>query len=130
MVAYNFKKQFVPLIEMGAKRQTIRSPRKRHTKPGEAVQLYTGMRTKACRKLVHPDPICISVEPLLMHHELGIQINDRWLSRDELTQLAIADGFGNWDECFRFFRDMHGFPFQGVLIQWTVACVKREPRNK
>ena len=73
MVAYNFKPQFVPLIETGAKQQTIRSPRKRHTQPGEAMQLYTGMRTKACRKLVTPDPLCISVEPLLLHDDIGHQ---------------------------------------------------------
>jgi hypothetical protein len=121
MVAYNFKKQFVTLIETGAKRQTIRSPRKRHTKPGEALQLYTGMRTKTCRKLITPDPICISVVPLLMYDELGIKLNDRWLTKDELTQIAMADGFGSWDECFRFFKEVHGFPFQGVLIQWAAA---------
>jgi hypothetical protein len=121
MVAYNFKKRFVPLLETGAKQQTIRSPRKRHTKPGEAMQLYTGMRTKACRKLVTPDPICISVEPLLMHDALGIKLSDRWLPREALIQLAIADGFADWDECLRFFSDVHGLPFQGVLIKWRVV---------
>jgi hypothetical protein len=123
MVAYNFKQQFVPLIEMGAKQQTIRSPRKRHTQPGEAMQLYTGMRTKACRKLVTPDPLCISVEPLLMHDAWGIKLNDHWLTRDALTRLALADGFADWDECWRFFSAVHGLPFEGVLIKWVlVGC--------
>jgi hypothetical protein len=121
MVAYNFKQQFVPLIETGAKQQTIRLPRKRHTKPGEAMQLYTGMRTKACRKLVTPDPLCLSVEPLLMHDALGIKLNDCWLTNEALTQLALADGFADWDECLRFFSTMHGLPFEGVLIKWAVA---------
>jgi hypothetical protein len=120
MVAYNFKQQFVPLIEMGAKRQTIRSPRQRHTRPGEPIQLYTGMRTKACRKLLTPDPICISVEPLLMHNELGVKLDDGWLTRDALTQLAIADGFSDWGECLRFFSDVHGLPFLGMLIKWQL----------
>ena len=123
MVAYNFKQQFVPLIETGAKQQTIRLPRKRHTKPGEAMQLYTGMRTKACRKLVTPDPLCLSVEPLLMHDALGIKLNDRWLTKEALTQLALADGFASWDECLHFFNTVHGLPFQGVLIKWAVAGV-------
>jgi hypothetical protein len=121
MVAYNFKQQFVLLIETGAKQQTIRSPRKRHTQPGEAMQLYTGMRTKACRKLVTPDPLCISVEPLLMHDTLGIKLDDHWLTKEALTQLALADGFAAWDECLRFFSAVHGLPFEGVLIKWAVA---------
>jgi len=79
------------------------------------------MRTKACRKLVTPDPLCISVEPLLMHDDLGIKLNDHWLTRDALTQLALADGFATWDECLRFFSTMHGLPFEGVLIKWAVA---------
>lgn len=118
MVAYNFKKQFVPLIEAGLKRQTIRAPRKRHTRPGEAIQLYSGMRTRSCRKLVNPDPICISVEPLLMNDELGINLDNRWLSRNDLETLAVADGFSDWEACLGFFEAVHGFPFQGVLIKW------------
>lgn len=51
-------------------------------------------------------------------------MDDRWLTKDELTQIAIADGFGAWSECFRFFSDLHGFPFQGVLIKWEVSRCK------
>jgi hypothetical protein len=92
MVAYNFKPQFAPLVEAGTKLQTIRAERRsRHAAPGEAIQLYTGMRTKACRKLLTPDPICQSVEPLLIHYELGIKMGDRWLERDELNQIAVAE---------------------------------------
>jgi len=94
----------VLLVETGKKQQTIRSLRKRHTKPGEAMQLYTRMRTKACRKLVTPDPLCISVEPLLMHDALGIKLNNHWLTKEALTRLALADGFTDWDECLRFFK--------------------------
>ena len=121
MVAYSFKAQFAPLVETGIKRQTIRADRKRHARPGEALQLYTGMRTKACRKLLTPDPICLSVEPVLID-EARIRIGDHWLSENERNQLAIADGFANWGECFRFFRDVHGFPFRGVLIKWKEAA--------
>lgn len=122
MVAYNFKPQFAPLVEAGTKLQTIRADRRScHARPGEAIQLYTGMRTKTCRKLLTPDPICQSVEPLLIHYELGIKMSDRWLERDELNQIAVADGFGDWVECFRFFKAVHGLPFKGVLIKWEVV---------
>ncbi len=122
MVAYNFKPQFAPLVEAGLKLQTIRAERRtRHSRPGEAMQLYTGMRTKTCRKLLTPDPICQSIEPILIHYELGIKMDDRWLKREECTQIAIADGFSDWGECFRFFRDTHGLPFKGRLIKWSSA---------
>lgn len=53
MAAYNFKSQFVPKIESGEKTQTVRRIGKRvHAKPGQPVQLYTGMRTKKCRKII------------------------------------------------------------------------------
>ena len=51
MVAYSFKKQFGPPILAGTKAQTIRADRKRHVRSGELVQLYTGMRTRQCRRL-------------------------------------------------------------------------------
>ena len=61
MVAYSFKRLFVPAIEAGTKRQTIRGPRKRHARVGEPVQLYQGMRTSHCRRILVPDPICTAV---------------------------------------------------------------------
>lgn len=47
MVAYSFQKRFVEPIRSGRKRQTIRADRKRHARPGEVLQLYSGMRTNA-----------------------------------------------------------------------------------
>lgn len=55
MAAYNFQKRFATLIESGDKNHTIRRiGKRRHASPGEAIQLYTGMRTKFCRKLLDP----------------------------------------------------------------------------
>lgn len=122
MVAYNFKSQFAPLIETGHKTQTIRSIGKRRPPvPGEELQLYTGQRTKYCRKLLSPDPLCLSVTLILIHYELGIKLDDRWLTRDECEALAVADGFDSYSAFFRFFKDTHGLPFKGVLIQWALV---------
>lgn len=64
MVAYNFQAQFADAVHRGFKRQTIRAPRKHgHVQAGAPVQLYTGMRTRGCRKLIDPDPICIKLIP-------------------------------------------------------------------
>jgi hypothetical protein len=49
MVAFNFKAQWASLVEDGIKRQTVRAGLR--AQPGTMLQHYTGMRTKACRKL-------------------------------------------------------------------------------
>ncbi len=53
MVALNFKARFADDVETRRKRCSIRAPRKdgRDPKPGDSLQLYTGMRTRECRKL-------------------------------------------------------------------------------
>jgi hypothetical protein len=52
-------------IALGAKTQTIRRPRNRHARPGEMIQHYTGLRTKAAAK-VCSDTRCIRVEPICL----------------------------------------------------------------
>ncbi len=51
---FNFKAQFVPLVESGVKRQTIRQTRKdkRRPVPGDIAALYTGLRTRNTRLLL------------------------------------------------------------------------------
>lgn len=61
MVAYGFQPMFVDGIVARTKRQTIRGHRKRHARPGERVQLYQGLRTRSCRKLI-PDPVCVGLD--------------------------------------------------------------------
>ena len=120
MTAYNFQKQFAPLVASGQKRQTIRATgKRRHARPGEALQLYTGMQTKACRKLVTPDPVCREVLPVTMcefNHIVLIHIDGKLI--DDAEALAIADGFRILGEFMQFFRNTQGLPFQGVLIKW------------
>ncbi|WP_150213004.1 hypothetical protein [Candidatus Tokpelaia sp.] len=63
MVVYNFKEQFADLVASGEKCQTIRRLGKRsHARAGDRLQLYTGQRTKSCRKL--GEAICTSVTPI------------------------------------------------------------------
>ena len=116
MVAYNFKKQFAPLIRSGAKQQTIRAPRKtRHAIAGEPIQIYTGMRTKSCSKLIAPDPTCRAVLPISIDG-IEVLIDGVPLMNKELEQLAIADGFNSFEKLAEFFEDR--MPFQGFLIAW------------
>jgi len=94
VVAYNFQARFADAVERGEKSQTIRAPRKdgRHAKVGDALQLYTGMRTKQCRKL--RDAKCHDVCPIL------IDENGRFWSfhpqeLHDLDYVARADGFAS-----------------------------------
>lgn len=122
MAAYNFQKQFAPLVENGKKRQTIRAVgKRRHAKPGEPIQLYTGMRTKVCRKLITPDPVCVEVSLLCIH--LGhprATVNGQIIEGKALDNLAKADGFNTAEEMREWFSTVHGLPFHGLIIKWEV----------
>jgi hypothetical protein len=118
MPAYNFKDRFAHLVESGEKRQTIRRLRKRgNPKPGDLLQLYTGMRTKLCRRL-RPDEECIATEPITIGSCSMIIIQGRFLDFSEADSFARADGFGDIPEFVDFFEENYGLPFSGILIKW------------
>lgn len=141
MVAYGFKPFFEAQILTGFKRQTVRGDRRRHAHPGEDVQLYVGMRTRHCRKII-ADPKCIAVLPIVIEStdliDAGIayiEIDGRPLNRDEIEAFARLDGFApEWvngltsflnGETARanmgaFWRVSHPElrRFQGALISW------------
>lgn len=120
MVAYSFKKQFGPPILAGTKAQTIRADRKRHARPGELVQLFTGMRTRQCRRL--GEARCLSVWPIRMALRDDIVFaNDGWIrTADDLDVFARQDGFQDWGALVAFWADEHpGVDvFEGFLIRW------------
>ena len=131
MVAYSFKPSFVGPILSGEKHQTIRLPRKRHARPGEQLQLYTGMRTRACRLIA--SPVCEAVHDIRLDVEAGeISIDDAvvYSAIVDLNAFAVRDGFGvdrarraglsPWAYMRRFWRLTHPDVgvFRGVLIVW------------
>ncbi len=117
MPALNFKSQFAAAVESGAKQQTIRASRKHPIKVGDTLHLFTGMRTKACRKL--RVATCTAVRSIKID-EARVWIDGRWLSLDEIKQLAAQDGFSDCIVFVDFFRATHGLPFYGALIKWGV----------
>ena len=122
MVAYSFKKQFVQPIERGLKRQTIRAHRKRHARPGEFLQIYFGMRTQHCRKIID-DPKCLIVENIEIqvgpHGFEDIRIDGDMLSAHDMKYLARADGFTDTGDMHAFWHHAHGEGrFEGVIIKW------------
>lgn len=133
MVAYSFHEQFADAIRGGTKRQTVRVYRRRNPRPGEKLQLYTGLRRRTCRKLIEKDPICqrvdeieIEISPAISAKVASIVINGIPLSQKEIGDFARADGFKNgplgWSAVHAmgsFFKKYHGFgTFRGVVIHW------------
>ncbi|MBD2429218.1 ASCH domain-containing protein [Phormidium sp. FACHB-1136] len=133
MVAYNFKPQFAPLIASGQKCQTIRAlGKRRHARAGDTLQLYTGQRTRSCRKLL--DTVCTDAISIVMHpHKMGEVVTglsiylghaECALDAASVDALAKADGFESISEFVDFFRER--LPFEGVLIQWRPPSKVRE----
>ena len=119
MVAYNYKAQFASDVESGRKRQTIRAKRRdgRCPSPGDALQHYTGMRTKNCRKL--RDAVCSMVHDIKIKENGTVKIDGQTLGNICVEDLAKADGFTSREPFIAFFRDTHGLPFHGDLINWS-----------
>ncbi|MBN2631573.1 MAG: hypothetical protein JXR75_13665 [Rhodobacteraceae bacterium] len=123
MVAYSFQKRFAPQIVAGSKRQTIRAPRRRHARPGEALQLYVGMRTTTCCKII-PDPLCAKVEPITILFDAEGKIDEIEIDRlpiDDVDGFAVEDGFESLSAMAGFWVMHHGLmrQFRGVLISWV-----------
>jgi hypothetical protein len=128
MPAYNFQARFASMVESGLKRQTIRAiGKRRHACPGDSLQLYTGQRTKQCRKLVSPDPVCVAVQSVYIYkvvqrrHDNAVYqmyIDGKFVFQHEAAVIAEADGFEDKSDFFTFFEEAHGMPFHGVMIQW------------
>lgn len=115
MTALSFKARFAGPVERREKRQSIREHGDRF-KVGLPIQLYTGMRTKACRKLVADDPVCRSVEPVTITREYTA-IGDWRLASGDLIDFVRADGFKSIAEFHLFFLDGRE-RFDGFLIKW------------
>ena len=103
MPAYNFQKQFAPMILDGSKWHTVRPRRKNPTKPGDKLMLYIGQRTKQCEKIM--DTVCSTVVPIAIHTESKqIVLNGRLMPFDEMQHFALHDGFENYFDFFKFFE--------------------------
>lgn len=128
MVAYSFQTRFVPFISDGLKRQTIRLDRKRHVRSGELIQLYCGMRTKNCFKIV-PDVVCRSIHPIQIEYKDGgfevITLDGAEIPKEDWDAFAKADGFAEIGEMQEFWVEKHNATepdkFEGVLIRWEDA---------
>lgn len=136
MVAYSFAPQFIEPIHARTKLQTVRANRRRHARVGEAIQLYTAMRTKQCRKIVDVDPVCIRLWDIRIAVDASerrvigaISLDGALLDRDEMEAFAQSDGFAADADSSalrrmgEFWLKAHAhlgpdFLFDGVCIRW------------
>jgi hypothetical protein len=119
MPSLNFKKQFAGDVESLMKRQTIRQKRRKPIKVRDRLYLFTGQRTKFCRKL--GEGYCLSVQDILFEIDnlyVNIYVDNVKLSMIESFELARADGFESVPDFVNFFYKNYGFPFNGDLIKW------------
>lgn len=120
MALYNFQPRFAKPIEAGDKTHTIRDKRKRRTKPGEVLYLYTGLRHANARRIMVA--VCtkvqdIEIRALLPKGEVVRAIIDGdALSGAECELLAMRDGFVSWAEMLRFWDGR--LPFKGDIVHW------------
>lgn len=128
MPAYNFQKQFVPMILDGSKPHTIRKKRaRRPTVAGDRLFLYTGMRTKNSELIANA--LCTLVEPVIIYPFIGHIRNGDGVLMDvpEIEALAKADGFQDVESFFEFFcktydkSELDDFE----IIHWDVASMKK-----
>jgi hypothetical protein len=127
MVAYSFKPRFAAPILAGTKIGTIRPDRRRHARPGETLQLYTGMRTRQCRLI--KTARCVAVDRIRLYFrpdftavvigEPGNTAGDRTQVIEDLDGFARGDGFADWSDLTAFWRETHGQnQFDGIWIRW------------
>lgn len=149
MLTINFQTRFVKAVENGLaelrgdplpwpgvrpKRQTIRPYRKdsKDPKPGDWRALWTGLRTKARRKL--GEVKCRTVQRIHVGKFDGARsgfpevsdLDGRLVWAPDFTQNPFAaerrfakrDGFQSWIEMSDWFEKTHELPFKGLLIRW------------
>jgi hypothetical protein len=133
MPAINFQARFVPAVENGVarirrrrmahpdirpKRQTIRAWRKdgRNPRAGCLLYLYTGMRTKKCRKL--GEVRCRHTATIEIDANQRVFMYGRLLWLYQCEALAHADGFEHFETFIDWIDQVHGLPFSGWVIRW------------
>lgn len=130
MTALNFS-VFLDQVKTRQKRRTIRKTAR--CKVGDNIQLYHGMRTKACAKLVEQDAVCTAIVPIEItrgkNREGRLKIT--WpegidkhlvfpggLNACDVDSFARLDGFPDWPAMKQFFDETYGLPFKGFLHIW------------
>lgn len=122
MVAINFSPQFADAVAAGRKTQTIRQ--KARARAGQALQLYTGQRTKDCRKLA--DAVCVDCTYVGLT-ERGVTLGDTSRFPGDRDDFARADGFEDYAAMWKWFSERYETnSFTGHVIRWTLTAASHQ----
>lgn len=116
MPALNFMQRLALMVESGVKRHTVRRTAKRPIKPGDRLVLFTGMRTKHCRRLM--DTECTKIQQIALCSNGLFILDGRALSDRDADKFCQADGLTSRRELWDFVERQYGLPFDGVVIHW------------
>ena len=136
MPALNYHSCFSARVQSGEKLQTIRAQRKVTIKPGDTLYHFTGMRTKACRRLgvsICKDALNIDIIRTEQVKAVFLQMcnggSQRRIGNAEILAIATADGFADVDSFWTWFTgDATTKPrhFHGQLIKWPEINAESE----
>lgn len=116
MVAFNFSPEFANAVQSREKLQTIRQTRR--AKVGDSIQLYTGQRTPACRKLSDTDPVCTYVGYVAIRPDY-LTVGDTRKHPRDVDAFARLDGFNDYADMVAWFQSRYGkSSFCGYLHRW------------
>jgi hypothetical protein len=120
MPLLGFKPYLVPLIQSGAKPFTLRLPRLdgRDPKVHQTLYLYTGLRTRECRKI--GEVRCFFAAPCwLLYNWIAVGDWPVIVLPGQLETFAQLDGFKDYAEFCRFHGVKDGMKKRLVnLIAW------------
>jgi hypothetical protein len=115
-----FQPRFASLVESGAKTTTIRPTPKRPIRVGDVLDLrtWTGQPYRSKQRKLR-EAVCTAVRSIEMDCIGGLT----WLSHvsnyvEAAEKVARREGFADRRDMIRWFKETHGFPFKGVLIEW------------
>lgn len=129
MVAYSFQAQFEDPILRRTKRQTLRAVgKRRHARPGETLQLYTGMRTRSCRLVLETvaavvGEVTINFDEPAVLVRIGTDAPTYFRAKRDRDAFASSDGFASWETFVDFWRVNH-FKKKPPTGVWTGVIVK------
>lgn len=119
-----FNKRFEQPINLQTKIHTIRHDVNKRWKEGNSIQFATGVRTKNYHCFGWG--VCLSVQeisirwgnPVTIPNYAKVFIDGRCLTEQECNELAVNDGFENFEEFLKW-DAWCGKDFDGRLIHWT-----------
>jgi hypothetical protein len=111
-----FKPQFAPLVESGAKSQTVRPTPARMPKAGDRISLraWTEKPYRSPQRILREATISEVAHCEIT--ETGVILNSY---AEPCDAFAKADGFHDFTALRDWFKEQHGLPFEGILIRWT-----------